>query len=74
MKNVYLKNIWRTGAVQIHVEPPPMFLNQSKINLKTERDYVRIKLRRNPLSEKLDIYEFKMDFLTIESQRNSFFL
>ena len=36
-------------------------LIKSNIDLKMERDYVKIKLRRNPDSEKLDMYELKMD-------------
>ena len=60
MKNIFQKKSWHTGAVQIHVYPPPIPLIKSKFDLKTEIDYVKIKLRRNPRSEKLEMYELKM--------------
>ena len=72
MGKVSHNNIWRTGAVQIYVEPPPIPLIKSRIGLKTERDYVKIRLRRNPTSENLDIHEFKIAFFTMSSQSNSF--
>ena len=58
MKNFYHKKSWRTDLVQIHIEPHLISLIKSKLDLKMERDYVKIKLRRNPMSEKLDIFEF----------------
>ena len=59
MKNVSQKNFWRTGAVQIYVDSPLTPWIKSKIDLMIE-DYAKIKLCRNPTSEKLDIYEFKL--------------
>ena len=61
MWNVSHKNIWYTGSVQTHVDPPLITLIKSKLDLKMERDYAKIKLRRNTSSEKSDMYEFKMD-------------
>ena len=39
----------------------PNYINKSKNYMKAERDCVKIKLRRDPTSEKSDLYEFKMD-------------
>ena len=46
----------------MNVDPSQTTLIKIKLGLKTERDYVKIKFRRNPISEKLDMHEFKMDF------------
>ena len=34
--------------------------NKSKLDTKSEKYYVNLKLRRNPTSEKFDMYEFRM--------------
>ena len=51
MKNLSDQKIQHTGAVQILVGTPLIQLTKSKLNLKTEKDYMKIKLRRNPTSE-----------------------
>ena len=63
MKDFSQKKSWKPGVLQTNVEPPPTHLIKSKLNFKTERDYVNIKLRINPTSERLDIYELKMALL-----------
>ena len=60
MKNVYHKKICHTSAVQNHVETPSIPLIKHKNNLKEEKDCVETKLCRNPISENLYKYEFKM--------------
>ena len=60
MKNVSHKKIWRTGAVQINVDPPPIPRIKIKNDMKAGKYCVKIKLRRDPTSEKSDLYEFKM--------------
>ena len=62
MKNVSQNNSYINGVVQIYVDPPPTPLIKSRLDLITERDYAGIKLYRNRMSEKLDMYEFKIDF------------
>ena len=52
MKNISQDKSWIISAVKIHVEPPPIPLIKTNNDLKTESDYVRIKLCRNPTSEK----------------------
>ena len=59
MKNVSHKKIWRTGAVKVRVEPPPIPLNKSKNNAKSFKDCVKFVFRRDPTSEKSDLYEFE---------------
>ena len=60
MNNVYLKKKWNTGTVKVHVNPPQFPLIKSKKDDKLDKYFIRIKLRRDPTSEKLDLYEFKM--------------
>ena len=60
MKKFSHKKIWHNGAVQIHVDPPPIILIKTKNDAKLKNDGVKKKLFRNPTSEKSDLYEFKM--------------
>ena len=60
MKKISHKNICHNGSVQIHVDPPPITLIKSNLDLKMERDYMKTKLHRSPMSEKLDRYKFQM--------------
>ena len=60
MQNIYHKKMWNAGLVQLHVEPPPTPLIKSKHDDKSEKDFVKVKLHRDPTSENLDVYEFKM--------------
>ena len=62
MKNVSHKNNWNQGAVQLHVEPPPIPLIKSKIDTQSDKYFVKIKLRRGPTSEKSGLYDLKMTF------------
>ena len=61
MNNVSHRNNWNLSVSEQQVDPPPTPLIKSKMYMKRERDYVKIKLHRNYMSETLDIYEFKMD-------------
>ena len=60
MKNVSHKKVWIYGAVQIHAGPPHIPLIKSNLDMKLEKYYVRIKLRRFPTSQKSDMYEFRI--------------
>ena len=62
-KNVSHKNNWNQVAVQVHVHAPLIPLNKSNNDDKLDRYCVKNKLRRDPMSENLDFYEFKMIFL-----------
>ena len=54
------KEIWFTGAVQIHIDPPPIPLIQIMNDTKAEKYCVKIKLRKYTMSVKSYLYEFKM--------------
>ena len=45
-----------------HMETSLTPLIKSKHDYKSDTDFVKLKLRRNPTSEKSDLYEFKMVF------------
>ena len=60
MQNFSQNNKWNVGLVHFHVEPPPTPPIKSKHDDKPEKDFVKVKLHRDPTSENLDVYEFKM--------------
>ena len=45
---------------QAHVEPLPIPPIKSKLNNKSDKGFVKLKLRRDPTSATSDIYDFKM--------------
>ena len=73
MKYVSHRKIQRTVEVKIHVDPHLVPLIKSKLDLKTERGYRIIKFCRNIMSEKLDMYEFKI-YLFDNVDSEEFFL
>ena len=60
MKNVSHKTKWNAGVVLVHVDSPPIPMIKSKHDDKLDKDFVKLELRRDPTSENLDLYEFKM--------------
>ena len=60
MKNVSNKKKWNIGVLQVHVEPSPTPLIKSNHDDKSEKDFVKLKLRRDPTSENSDLCKFKM--------------
>ena len=44
----------------MHVEPQPTPLIKSKHDDKSEKNFVKLKLRRDPTSNNSELYEFKM--------------
>ena len=60
MKNVPHNKNWNTGTVHVHVDPPPIIPIKIKNNKKSDKYFVKIKLRRDPTSEKSDLYELKI--------------
>ena len=42
------------GSVQVHVEPP-LIPQKNNNNKKLDKDFVKVKLHRDPTSEKLDL-------------------
>ena len=59
MKNVSHKKKWNAGTVQVHMEPPPIPLINSKNDDKSDKYFVNTKSSRDPKSEKSDLYELK---------------
>ena len=55
MKKVYHKKTLIVGVVQVHVEPPPTPLIKIKYDDKLDKDYVKLKIRRDPTSTKSDL-------------------
>ena len=53
MKNVSHTKNWNAGTVQVHVEPPSITLIKSNNNEKSDKYFVKNKLRRDKTSEKL---------------------
>ena len=53
-KNVFHKKNWNQGAVQVHVEPPPIPLIKIKNDEKLDKYCVKNKFHRYPTSEKPD--------------------
>ena len=51
MKNVSYKKKWYEGAVQVHMETPPIPLVKSKSYDKLDKAFVKTKLCRYPTSE-----------------------
>ena len=73
MQNVSHKKKWNAGLLQLHVDPPPITLIKGNHDDKSENDFVKMKLRRDPTSENLDLYEFKMALL-YNGYREDFFV
>ena len=55
MKNVSHKKNRNMGTVQVHMEIPMITLIKNKNDDKLEKDCVKIKLHRDPTSQKLDL-------------------
>ena len=49
-----------TGVTHPHVEPPPIPLIQETYDSKSDKDFVKLKLRWDPMSSTSDLYEFKI--------------
>ena len=49
--------------IQMHLEPPPISLIKSNHNDKSDKDIVKLKLRRDPTSYLSELYEFNLDFI-----------
>ena len=62
MKNVSHNQKYNLGTVEVHLDPPLIPLTKIKNNENSDKDCVKIKLRRNPTTQKLDLYQFKMIF------------
>ena len=50
------------GVTQPHVDPPTIPLIKENHDGKSDKDFVKLKLCRDPTSPTPDLYEFKMSF------------
>ena len=60
MKNVLHKNKCNAGVVNFQLDPPPIPLIKSRKYYKSDKDFVNLKLCRDPTSENSDLCEFKI--------------
>ena len=60
MKNLFHKKGWNLGTNPSHVEPPSITLINKTYNGDSEKDFVKLKLRRDPMSSTSELYEFKI--------------
>ena len=74
MKNVFHNKKWNGGVVHLKVKPPPTPRIKRKNNYKLGKDFVKIKLSRDPTSENLDLYEFKLSLFDNGDQEEYFVL
>ena len=49
MNNVSHKKKWNVGVLKVHVESPPTPLIKSKHDDKSDKDFGKINLRRDPM-------------------------
>ena len=60
MNNVsHLKKL-NLGMIQVHVEPPTIPLMKGKYDGKSDKDFVKMKLRRDTTSSIPNLYGFRM--------------
>ena len=54
------KKGWMTGMNHLHVDPPLILLIKETHDDKSDKYFVKLKLRRYPKSSMSDLYEFKI--------------
>ena len=60
MENVSHKKTWNAGVTQVHMETLMIPLIKSKHKDKSDKDFVKLKVRRYTTSERSDLYEVNM--------------
>ena len=67
MRNVSSKKGWMSGTTQPHIKPLTIPLIKENHDGKSDKDFVKLKLCKDPTSSTLDLYEFKMSlFYNVE--------
>ena len=70
MKNVSIKKGWMTVMNHPHVEPPSIPLIQETHDSKSDKYFVKLKLRRDPTLSTSDPYEFKISlFANVDPEK-----
>ena len=49
-----------SGMIQMHLVPPWTPIIKGKYNVKSDKDFIKLKFCRYPTSNTLELYEFKM--------------
>ena len=70
MTNIYHKKSLHTGVEQTHVDPPPITLIKIKLNLKMEKEYVKLNCIEILRQKNCICMKLKEICLKIVSQRN----
>ena len=60
MENVSYKKGWVLGTNPSHVEPPSIPLIEKNSTGKSDVYYVKLNMRRYPMSSTSDLYEFRV--------------
>ena len=60
MKKISHSKVWGTDTNPDHVEPSPIPLIKELSTGKSDGDYVKLKLRRDPTSSTSELYDFRM--------------
>ena len=60
IKNVFCRNKWTAAETEQPMEPTPTPFTKIKHDDKSDRDFVKLKLHRDPMSNKSELYEFKI--------------
>ena len=69
MTNVSHKKSWLSEAVKIPMYPLPIPLIKIKLDMKYEKDYVKIKSFRKPMSDDHDMFELIISGVSIISKK-----
>ena len=72
MDNVSHKKGWGADTNTAHVEPPTILLVKETSTGKSDGEYVKLKLRRYPMSSTLNLYDFRMSLFDHGEQEESF--
>ena len=60
MKNILHNKVWITDTNPSHVKPPPIPLNKETSTGRSYEYYIKLKLRRDPMSSTSDLDDFRM--------------
>ena len=70
MTNIFNNEKWNSGTVEVHVDPPLIPLTKIKNNENLDKDFFRIKLRSNPRTQRLDLYDLYLFKITFFDNRD----
>ena len=71
--NIVCQLGWLYGLVQLYLELPTIPRIRSESDTKFEEDYIKIKLRSNPMPTASNMFQFKIAVFKIARWKISFF-